>query len=205
MSLSLSTLFGLSLALILVSATPGPGVITTITRSLQSGFRAGFWITAGIVFMDLIVLIVTLSGLSLIAHGSEAGLVIIKILGAAFLAWLAWKNWHRPPLKACASPREDRRDFFTGIAVSLTNPVLFYLAFLPAFIDLTELTLVDALLLISLISLILGAVLLAYAFTAAKMQYLLFSQQGRGQIWLNRISALVMLLLAMLLFSTLLL
>lgn len=205
MSLSLSTLLSLSLALILVSATPGPGVITTITRSLQSGFRAGFWITAGIVFMDLIVLIVTLSGLSLIAHGSEAGLVIIKILGSVFLAWLAWKNWHRPPLKPKASPSENRRDFFTGIAVSLTNPVLFYLAFLPAFIDLRELTVVDALLLISLISLILATVLLAYAFTAAKMQHLLFSQQGRGQIWLNRISAMVMLVLAMLLLSTLLL
>jgi threonine/homoserine/homoserine lactone efflux protein len=203
MSLTLTTLLGLSLALIVVSATPGPGVITTVTRSLQSGFRAGCWITAGIVVMDLVVLIVTLSGLSLLAYWSQPGLVAMKLFGAGFLLWLAWKNWHRPALAQSATPEQDRRDFFTGIAVSLTNPVLFYLAFLPAFIDLSALTLLDAFVLLGLISLILGGVLLAYALAAAKMQRLLFSQQGKGQIWLNRISALVLTLLALLLFASL--
>lgn len=203
MSLSLTTLLGLSLALIVVSATPGPGVITTVTRSLQSGFRAGCCITAGIVAMDLVVLIVTLSGLSLLAYWSQPGLVAMKFFGACFLLWLAWKNWHRPALAQSATPEQDRRDFFTGIAVSLTNPVLFYLAFLPAFIDLSALTLLDAFVLLGLISLMVGGVLLAYALAAAKMQRLLFSQQGKGQIWLNRISALVLTLLALLLFASL--
>ncbi|MDY0136187.1 MAG: LysE family translocator [Thiomicrospira sp.] len=195
--MTFTSLISLSIALIIIAATPGPGVIMTVTRSLQSGFRAGFWIVIGIVFMDLVVLIITLSGLSLLAHFSQPGLVFLKWFGAGFLIWLAWQNWQRPPITAEPLSHPPQRDFITGIIVSLTNPVLFYLAFLPAFIDLNQLSLLDSLGLILLISAILCLVLLAYALAAAKLQPLLFGEPQRGQIWLNRLSAAVLLLLAM--------
>lgn len=195
--MTLTTLFGLTLALIVIAATPGPGVLMTVTRSLQAGFWAGFWVVAGIVFMDLVVLLLTLSGLSLVAHWSATSFMVISWLGAAFLVWLAWQNWRRPPLKMAEIHIKGHRDFMTGIAVSLTNPVLFYLAFLPAFIDISALTWIDGLLLVFLITITLSVVLLGYALMATKLQPLLFKGNGQRQIWLNRASATVLLILAL--------
>lgn len=192
--MTLTSLISLTLALIIIAATPGPGVMLTVTRSLQSGFRPGFWVVAGIVIMDILVLILSLSGLSLVAHWSQPGLVVLQLLGALFLAWLGWQNWHRPILKASQTPPDSRHDFLAGIAVSLTNPVFFYLAFLPAFVDVTRLSFADGLLLIGLIGVALSLVLLSYAFVAARFQTRLLSP--KRQLWMNRISALIFLGLA---------
>lgn len=203
-SMTFTTLLSLSFALLIIAATPGPGVIMTLTRSLQDGFRAGTWVTAGIVFMDLLVLIATLSGLSLLAHFSQPGLMIIKWLGVLFLIWMAWQSWRRQPLTQPLLNPQPHRDFFGGIAVSLSNPILFYLAFLPAFIDLNNLTPFDAILLIILITFIVTFVLLAYALAASRLQIFLFKKHGLNQRWLNRSSAGVLLFLAaILLYSNL--
>lgn len=197
--MTFTSLFALSFALIIIAATPGPGVILTVTRTLQDGFRAGVWVTAGIVFMDLVVLILTLSGLSLLAQLSQPGLVVLKWLGAGFLIWLAWQNWQRQPIAQPLAAQHSKKDFLSGIAVSLTNPILFYLALLPAFIDLNNLSLSDAILLIILISLIVTFVLLTYALAASRLQAFLFKKQGLHQNLLNRISAAILLFLAILL------
>lgn len=192
--MTLASLISLIIALMIIAATPGPGVIMTITRSLQSGFRAGAWIVAGIVFMDILVLILTLSGLSLIAHWSQPGLVLLQWVGALFLIWLSWQNWHRPILITQTSHQTAQHDFLVGVVISLTNPVFFYLAFLPAFIDVSNLNLTDALILIALISATLCLVLLSYAFIAARLQTRLLNP--RKQIWMNRLSAFIFLGLA---------
>lgn len=191
--MSFASLLSLLVALIIIAGTPGPGVVMTITRSLQSGFRAGAWVVTGIVLMDLLVLILTLSGLSLIAHWSQPGLVLLQILGALFLIWLSWQSWHRPLLIQTTN-QPSQHDFIAGIVVSLTNPVFFYLAFLPAFIDVSNLNLMDGLILILLISATLSLVLLSYAFVAARLQTRLLNP--RKQIWMNRLSAFIFLTLA---------
>ena len=188
--------FPLVLALILVAATPGPGVILTVTRSLQSGFKAGAWVVAGMVFMDFVVLVITLSGLSLLAYLSQPGLVMIKWLGAAFLIWLAWQNWHHNPIAQFENTAHPQQDFIAGLVVSLTNPVFFYLAFLPAFIDLNQLSFLSALALILLITFTLSVVMLAFAAFAARIRPVL---QHRHAKRLNQIGALVLLSLAALL------
>ena len=193
--MSFASLTSLIIALIIIAATPGPGVLVTITRSLQSGFRAGAWVVVGIVIMDILVLILSLSGLSLIAHWSQPGLVVLQVLGALFLAWLSWQSWHRPALKSVSHPTSSQHDFFAGIVVSLTNPVFFYLAFLPAFVDVSHLTFSDGLILIGLISLALSLVLLSYAFIAARLQTRLLTPAR--QFWMNRISAVIFLGLAL--------
>lgn len=192
--MSIASLVSLITALIIVSATPGPGVILTITRSLQGGIRAGIWVTAGIVLMDILVLILTLSGLSLMAYWSQPGLVLLQFAGAIFLIWLAWQNWHRATMTSVTKRHALQQDFLAGVLVSLTNPVFFYLAFLPAFIDISTLSLSDGLLLIGLIGATLSLVLLSYAFIAASLQSRLLSPQK--QRWMNRLSALVLLGLA---------
>lgn len=188
--------FPLVLALILVAATPGPGVILTVTRSLQSGFKAGAWVVAGIVFTDFVVLVITLGGLSLLAYLSQPGLVVIKWLGAAFLIWLAWQNWHHNPIAQFENTAHPQQDFIAGLVVSLTNPVLFYLAFLPAFIDLEQLSFLSALALILLITLTLTLVMLCYALLADRIKGFLSHKFAR---LLNRISSLVFVAIAILL------
>ncbi|WP_029935423.1 LysE family translocator [Thiomicrospira pelophila] len=192
--MSITSLISLIVALMVIAASPGPGVLMTITRSLQNGFRAGAWVVAGIVLMDVLVLILTLSGLSLIAQWSQPGLVFLQFLGALFLIWLSWQSWHRPIIFKRTDTPLPQHDFLAGIIVSLTNPVFFYLAFLPAFIDVSDLNFLDSLLLIALIGVSLSLVLLSYAFVAAHLHTQLLNHHK--QIWMNRLSAFIFLALA---------
>lgn len=194
--MSLSSLISLTLALIIIAATPGPGVILTVTRSLQFGFKSGAWVVFGMVLMDVIVLAITLSGLNLLAQLSQPGLVILKWFGVAFLLWLAWQNWHHNPVQQLTNSSHSRQDFTAGLVVSLTNPVLFYLALLPTFIDLNQLNLTLALALILLISIILSSVLLSYAALASRIKPILQNQHAK---LFNKVAALVLFALALLL------
>ena len=195
--MTFNLLLSLSIALTLVAAAPGAGVLMTVTRTLQFGLVAGLLVVAGIVVMDLIVLIATLAGLNLLALSNQAWLVNLLFLAASLvLVVLGIQSWRRPMILNLTDDRPSASHFMAGVAVSLTNPVLFYLAFLPTFIDLDSLNFYDQLLLLALISGILTLVLGAYAILAAKLQVWLFEQHPERQRWLNRISATVLFILA---------
>ncbi|AHF01047.1 lysine transporter LysE [Thiomicrospira aerophila AL3] len=195
--MTLSLFISLSIALTLVAAAPGPGVIMTVTRTLQFGLIAGLLVVTGIVVMDLIVLIATLAGLNLLTLANQPGLLtLLMLLASLVLIVLGIQSWRRPIILQLDEGQASASHFMAGIAVSLTNPVLFYLAFLPAFIDIDALTLDDQIMLLALISGILTLVLGAYALLAAKLKIWLFEAHPERQRWLNRISASVLFVLA---------
>ncbi len=133
------TLAFLMTALVIV-ATPGTGVLYTIATGLTMGARASlvaaFACTLGIVPH----LAAAMTGVAALLHASAEAFEAIRIAGVAYLLWMAWVTWRdRTPLivqdKGPAS--SGLRIVSRGILVNLLNPKLtiFFVAFLPQFID----------------------------------------------------------------------
>jgi threonine/homoserine/homoserine lactone efflux protein len=132
-------------ALFLVVATatvcsPGPGVVMTLTHSLRHGPGSAFAGIAGIAFGALLVAAVSVTGLGLLLAASALAFTVVKLVGAAYLAWLGVRLWCAPPLRldAIATPATSwQRRFVAGLSLQVTNPkaVIFFLSVFPQFID----------------------------------------------------------------------
>jgi len=129
-------------ALAIAAAIPGPGVAALVGRALGTGFLRSLPMLTGLVLGDLIYLTFAVAGLAVIAKTFAAVFVAVKIAGALYLVWLAWKFWSSgisvTDAKAESGKRDTLASFFAGLALTLGNPktIVFYLAIIPAVIDL---------------------------------------------------------------------
>jgi threonine/homoserine/homoserine lactone efflux protein len=126
-----------ALALLLV---PGPAVLYVVARSIQQGRRAGLASVLGIHVGTLVHIAAATIGLSALVVSSAVAFTAVKIAGAAYLVALGlWTLLSRSPETEIAlwGERNLRRAFAQGIVVNVLNPktALFFLAFLPQFVD----------------------------------------------------------------------
>ncbi len=126
-------------ALVIV-VTPGTGVLYTLATGLSMGARASLVAALACTLGIVPHLAAAITGLAALLHASAEAFEAIKIAGVAYLLWMAWATWRdRTPLaidggtSACSAPRIVSR----GILINLLNPKLtiFFVAFLPQFID----------------------------------------------------------------------
>ena len=126
-----------ALALLLV---PGPAVLYVVARSLQQGRRAGLASVLGIHVGTLAHIAAATVGLSALVVSSALAFTAVKVAGAAYLVGLGlWTLLSRRADRevALGGERNLRRAFAQGIVVNVLNPktALFFLAFLPQFVD----------------------------------------------------------------------
>jgi len=158
--------------MLVLAASPGPGVFATTARAMASGFRPALAVIWGIVLGDIIFLLFAAFGLSMVARVLGNLFFIVKICGAAYLVWLGIKIWLQKPelvkRQQDSATRSNWGNFVSGLVITLSNPkvILFYCGFLPTFLDLSALTIIDLALVIAIIALVLSAVLSTYAFLA---------------------------------------
>lgn len=128
-----------SLVVVLI---PGTGVIYTVSNGLFLGWRASiaaaFGCTAGIIPH----LSASILGLSAILHMSVLAFQAMKLVGAAYLLYLAWAMWcDKGVLKFDSSCTNKRywQIILRGFLINILNPKLsiFFLAFLPLFVSPT--------------------------------------------------------------------
>lgn len=134
----------LAIASFLFAISPGPGVVAVLAVSINRGVKSGIAMTAGEVTGDMIYLVLAMVSLASIAQSLSSVLLVIRVLGAIYLCWIGYKTFKSPPLVqglADVSTRGLIRAFGTGFMISVTNPkvIVFYLSFLPLFIDMTSL------------------------------------------------------------------
>jgi threonine/homoserine/homoserine lactone efflux protein len=127
-----------SLALLIV---PGPSVLYIVTRSMDQGRAAGLVSVLGIHTGSIVHVAAAALGLSAILASSALSFGIVKYAGAAYLIWLGIRTIReRGEERPGVSGREHslRRIYAQGVVVNVLNPktALFFLAFLPQFIDL---------------------------------------------------------------------
>ncbi|MGW3893278.1 LysE family translocator [Micromonospora chokoriensis] len=127
---------------LIVVVTPGTGVFFTLAAGLSRGARAGvlaaFACTLGVVPH----LLAALTGLAALLSTSAAAFEAVRYLGVGYLLYLAWSTARDRSAFAAtddAPPRSAIRVIASGVLVNLLNPkpTLFFVAFLPQFVDTT--------------------------------------------------------------------
>jgi threonine/homoserine/homoserine lactone efflux protein len=150
-------------AALVLLVTPGPAVLYIVTRSLDQGRRAGLVSVLGVHLGTLVHIAAAAAGLSALLATSATAFGVVKYLGAAYLVVLGVRRLldRTPP---AARDHDDgrrlRRALVDGIVVNVLNPktALFFLAFLPQFVDVSRADVGVQILGLGLIFVVLGLV-----------------------------------------------
>ncbi|MBZ9651937.1 LysE family translocator [Psychroflexus montanilacus] len=134
------------IASILLTLSPGPDIIYVLSQSLVGGYKKGMIIALGLVSGIIIHTSLVAFGVSLIIKNSEPLFWSIKIAGALYLLYLAYKVYSSPPQsfhqeKVTETTKNSFfSDFKTGFIMNILNPkvTIFFLAFFPGFLWDTE-------------------------------------------------------------------
>jgi threonine/homoserine/homoserine lactone efflux protein len=122
-------------------AIPGPSVFYIVTRSLAQGRRAGVTSMLGVQAGGLVHVVAAAVGVSALIASSAAAFTLVKYAGAAYLVYLGVKRLLTAGENEAEPEPDDRatmtRLFWQGVVVNVLNPktALFFLAFLPQFVD----------------------------------------------------------------------
>lgn len=116
-------------AFAVTSASPGPTTLAIMATGLGSGRRAAMGLAAGVVAGSCTLGVLAAGGLAAVLASAAWALIALKLAGALYLAWLAWKmarSAATPDMAAAAAPpvapRSLGRWFRRGLAMHLANP-----------------------------------------------------------------------------------
>jgi threonine/homoserine/homoserine lactone efflux protein len=140
-TISLHAFLGIAAVAIGLVLTPGPNMIYLVSRSVTQGRRAGMISLAGVAVGFLVYLVAATAGIATIFSLVPAVYTALKLAGAAYLLWLAWKAV-RPGGDSAFSPKAlpadpPRKLFAMGLVTNLLNPkiAILYVSLLPQFVD----------------------------------------------------------------------
>jgi threonine/homoserine/homoserine lactone efflux protein len=128
-------------AALMLNITPGNDMLYVATRSTGQGVRAGIVSAFGILGGCIVHMIAAVIGLSALIAGSALAFDIIKYLGAAYLIYLGIRSIiskkNEFTVRADIEKQSLWKIFWQGVFTNVLNPkvALFFLAFLPQFID----------------------------------------------------------------------
>ncbi len=120
---------------------PGPSMLYAAAQTLARGRRSGLLASLGIHLGCYVHVMAAAAGLSVLFHAVPVLYVAVKSAGAAYLAWLGVSMFRARASGDAAlpaiSPKSGRRAFIESMTVEVLNPktAIFFLAFLPQFID----------------------------------------------------------------------
>lgn len=193
--MTVHSLAALALALFILAITPGPGVFAVLSAALGRGLSTALALTAGIICGDMIFLLLAMAGLTVLAETMGDLFLVVRLGGAAYLIWLGIGLWRSAatvrPLTNAASPDAGcdtdaaplpaptplrlLRTACGGLALTLGNPkvIVFYVGFLPTFVDLRTLDATGVLLVAATTVGVVGCVLGGYAVMAARARHML--------------------------------
>jgi threonine/homoserine/homoserine lactone efflux protein len=124
---------------LVIVVTPGTGVLYTISAGLTGGARRSLIAAAGCTLGIVPHLAAAITGTAALLRASGVVFEVVKLLGVAFLLFMAWSTWRDRSMLAVYEPVDKKsagRVVGSAIAVNLLNPklTLFFFAFLPQFV-----------------------------------------------------------------------
>ena len=138
------TLLSLTIATFVYAISPGPGLFAVLAISTRYGAMSAMWLSFGHTLGDIIYVTVAMLALSALAEIISNSLLYVKILGASYLIYIGYQQWRS---KGVTFEQSNKREsifklLLAGFIVGVTNPktIIFYLSFLPIFVDLNNLT-----------------------------------------------------------------
>lgn len=137
--------FGLFLtAALLLAVAPGPGMLYVLARSLAGGRREGVLSSLGTFVGGMVHVLAAAAGVSVILARSAVAFATVKYAGAVYLCFLGVRMILEARRDTGSFPAEAlvpvRNPFWQGIATEVLNPktALFFLSFIPQFVDRTS-------------------------------------------------------------------
>jgi threonine/homoserine/homoserine lactone efflux protein len=135
-----SSLLLFAIAAFALAVVPGPAVLYIVAQSVDQGRLAGFVSALGIAAGSLVHVTAATIGLSSLLASSSTAFTVVKYAGAVYLIVLGIRRLLTKELaedEIMRAPRSRRHLFANGVVVNVLNPktALFFLAFLPQFVD----------------------------------------------------------------------
>ena len=185
---TIASLIGFIAASLVILLLPGPGVLYVVTRSLSQGQRAGLASAVDLSTGALVQVAAATAGLSALLLASATAFGVVKMLGAGYLMYLGIRAIMDKGSSEGPEPssrRTTRRLFTDGIVVSVLNPkiAMFFIAFLPQFVDPIRGPIPQQVLFLGLVYVSLALVTdSAYAVLASRLRRVLGSRVLRGPL-----------------------
>jgi len=186
------------IAVLILTASPGPSSLLCMTKGVQSGFKLSIFTALGSLTAITGILTLSFTGLGVIIASSEVVFNVIKWAGAAYLIFLGWKSLRSSQqdfdqLPGQVSDSKVVREsilshYISGFIVGASNPkaILFFTALFPQFIDPSLALLPQFAVFASTFAVMELSWLLVYAYLGAKSSNWLFAK-GRAKVF-NRVT-----------------
>jgi homoserine/homoserine lactone efflux protein len=192
---SLTTLVAYVAACFLFTIIPGPGVTVVVANSLARGTKAGLLTILGTEIAMILMVVIVALGLEAVMGVVSQAFTVIKLAGAAYLAWIGWKMFTSSgqiDLSQRAERLPLRRYVMQGAVVNFSNPktILFLGAFLPQFVDMTRPAFAQIMVLGLIVILVATVTDSIYAVLAGRMGTVLTAARVRA---MNRVSGVILM------------
>jgi threonine/homoserine/homoserine lactone efflux protein len=184
---------------VLLSVTPGPDMAVVTKNALAHGRRGVVLTTTGIALALLVWIVATAAGLSALLRASSDALFVLKLAGAAYLAYLGVRTLiesRRSPADLLASvppAAPDHAIFRQGFLSAMTNPKLgvFFVTFLPQFVAPGQAILPRLFMLGAIFAVIGWSWLNVYGLFVTRIRA--FITAPRVRKWMERVTGVVLL------------
>ncbi len=137
----LSVILAFALASFVLAVTPGPDMALQMSRAINHGFWHGIATGMGAMTGIAVHTALVALGISVLIIAAPPLFLALKIAGAVYLIWLAWQAVTKGGgLRLAAAGKKEPtywQSYLTGVGINLLNPkvVLFFVTFLPQFVD----------------------------------------------------------------------
>lgn len=177
---------------IIVILLPGTGVLYTLAVGLGRGFRCSVYAAFGCTLGIVPAATASIVGLSAVLHASALGFQVLKVLGVAYLFYMAWSILREGGTLDVQEQNSESGSVLSiiasGFLLNVLNPKLslFFLAFLPQFVPANSVAQTTALIILALIFMLLTfIVFVVYGAFAASARDYVISRPGVMR-WLRR-------------------
>ena len=184
--MTIQTSIAFVLAMSLFVASPGPGALGVVAESMRNGLKSAAYFILGMIAGDMVYLMFAVFGLAAVASVMGEAFMYIRIAGGIYLLYLGIKLLFSKEQKAQKPTLPSGKGrFLGGFFITITNPkvIIFYCGFLPNFMDLTKLSLGDAMITAVLVAFVISCVMGIYAYAAHRTGRFISGKGGRN---LNR-------------------
>ena len=177
-SLTLNNVVALFGAMVALAMVPSLSVLTVVTRSATFGLAHGLATVIGIVIGDFILIILAIYGLSAVAENMDNLFTVIKYCGGTYLIYLGIRLIRsKSRFAKVEAVRESSwlTSFWCGLAITLGDQkaIFFYVSFFPAFVDLSQISIIDTIIILAIAAVAVGGVKLGYGYLADRAQFFL--------------------------------
>ena len=180
----------------LLSIAPGPDNIFVLTQSALYGKKPGVLVTLGLCTGLIVHTTAVALGVAAIFQTSVVAFTALKVVGAMYLAYLAWRAF-RTSVRSLEAPRSNLRSngalYRRGIIMNITNPKvsIFFLAFLPQFASPDNGSLAPQIFLLGGVFICVALVIFCAIALLAGVLGSWLHRSPRAQAYLNRIAGTV--------------